>query len=205
MENKYVWGNEELNNRLTAIAYAKNENEMAKAIRECMKDICIEWWKDLSEEVKQAIRLVDFNHAVVCSLMFFSPESVMVDYYPIRTALDDMVEAHAALITSEYMYGAPIMPHDVNNRKYFWGTSENAIQATYYLNKTKKQLTEEVQNFARMYGIEDTKAIVKTAIERSSVINNHEKNKVKYVSELRKQYLHEMFAMLRKYDSTKGE
>ena len=205
MENKYVWGNEELNNHLTAIAYAKNENEMAKAIRECMKDICIEWWKDLSEEVKQAIRLVNFNHAVVCSLMFFSPESTMVDYYPIRTALDDMVEAHAALITSEYAYGTPIMPHDVNNRKYFWGTSENAIEAAYYLNKSKKQLTEEVQNFANMYGIEDTKAIIETAIERSSVINNHKKNKAKYVAELRKQYLHEMFAMLRKYDSTKGE
>ena len=206
MENKYVWGNEELNNRLTAIAYAKNENEMAKAIRECMKDICIEWWKDLSEETKQAIRLVDFNHAVICSLMFFSPESTMCDYYPIRIALDDMVEAHAALITGEYPYGGvPIMPHDVNNRKYFWGTSENAIQATYYLNKSKKQLTEEVQNVARMYGIEDTKVIVETAIEHSSVINNHKKNKAKYVAELRKQYLHEMFAMLKKYDSTKGE
>lgn len=204
MENKYVWGNEELNNQLTAIAYAKNENEMAKAIRECMKNICIEWWKDLSEETKQAIRLVDFNHAVICSLMFFSPENTMCDYYPIRIALDDMVEAHAALITGEYAYG-PIMPHDVNNRKYFWGTSENAIQATYYLNKCEKQLTEEVQNLARMYGIEDTKAIVETAIERSSVVNNHKKNKAKYVSELRKQYLHEMFAMLKKYDSTKGE
>ena len=205
METKYVWGNEELNNRLTAIAYAKNENEMAKAIRECMKDICIEWWKDLSEETKQAIRLVDFNHAVICSLMFFSPESVMVDYYPIRTALDDMVEAHAALITGEYAYGTPIMPHDVNNRKYFWGTSENAIEATYYLNKSKKQLTEEVQNFAKAYGIEDTKVIVKTAIERSSVINNHEKNKAKYVSELRKQYLHEMFTVLKQYDALEGE
>ena len=205
METKYVWGNEELNNRLTAIAYAKNENEMAKAIRECMKDICIEWWKDLSEETKQAIRLVNFNHAVICSLMFFSPESTMVDYYPIRTALDDMVEAHAALITGEYAYGTPIMPHDVNNRKYFWGTSENAIEATYYLNKSKKQLTEEVQNFANMYGIEDTKAIVETAIERSSVINNHKKNKAKYVYELRKEYLHEMFAMLRQYDALKGE
>ena len=137
--------------------------------------------------------------------MFFSPESVMVDYYPIRTALDDMVEAHAALITGEYAYGTPIMPHDVNNRKYFWGTSENAIEATYYLNKSKKQLTEEVQNFAKAYGIEDTKVIVKTAIERSSVINNHEKNKAKYVSELRKEYLHEIFAMLRQYDALKGE
>ena len=206
MENKYVWGNEELNNQLTAIAYAKNENEMAKAIRECLKNIAIEWWKDLSEETKQAIRLVNFNHAVICSLMFFSPESVMTDYYPIRAALDDMVEAHAALITGEYPYGGvPIMPHDVNNRKYFWGTSENAIQATYYLNKCKKQLTEEVQNIARSFGIEDTKAIVDAAIERSSVINNHKKNKAKYVSELRKEYLHEVFFMLKKYDSTKGE
>ena len=204
MENKYVWGNEELNNQLTAIAYAKNENEMAKAIRECMRNICIEWWKDLSEETKQAIRLVDFNHAVICSLRFFSPESTMCDYYPIRAALNDMVEAHAALITGEYACG-PIMPHDVNNRKYFWGTSENAIQATYYLNKSKKQLTEEVQNFAKAYGIEDTKAIVETAIERSSVINNQKKNKAKYVSELRKEYLHEMFAMLRQYDALKDE
>ena len=206
MENKYVWGNEELNNQLTAIAYAKNGNDMAKAIHECMKNITIEWWKDLSEETKQAIRLVNFNHAVICSLMFFSPENVMMDYYPIRNALNDMVEAHAALITGEYPYGGvPIMPHDVNNRKYFWGTSENAIQATYYLNKCEKQLAEEVQSFARMYGIEDTKAIVETAIERSSVINNHKKNKAKYVSELRKEYLYEMFAMLKKYDSTKGE
>ena len=53
MENKYVWGNEELNNQLTAIAYAKNENEMAKAIRECLKNIAIEWWKDLSEETNR--------------------------------------------------------------------------------------------------------------------------------------------------------
>lgn len=204
MENKYVWGNEELNNQLTAIAYAKNENEMAKAIRECLRNMSIEWWKDLSEETKQAIRLVDFNHAVICSLMFFSPESVMVDYYPIRTALDDMVEAHANLITEE-RYNAPVMPTDVNHRKYFWGTSECAIEATYYLNKTKKQLTEEVQNFANMYGIENTKSIVETAIERSSVINNHKKNKAKYVSELRKQYLHEMFAVLRQYDALKGE
>ena len=206
MENKYVWGNEELNNQLAAIAYAKNKNEMAKAIRECLKNICIEWWKNLSKETKQAIRLVDFNHAVICSLMFFSPESVMVDYYPIRAALDDMVEAHAALITGEYPYGGvPIMPHDVNNRKYFWGTSENAIQATYYLNKNKKQLTEEVQNFAKAYGIEDTKAIVETAIERSSIINDCKKNKAKYVSELRKEYLHEMFATLRQYDALEGE
>ena len=204
METKYVWGNEELNNQLTAIANSKNENEMAKAMRECLRNMSIEWWKDLSEEVKQAIRLVDFNHAVICSLMFFSPESTMVDYYPIRTALDDMVEAHANLITEE-RYNAPVMPADANYRKYFWGTSENAIQATYYLNKSKKQLTEEVQNFANMYGIEDTKAIVETAIERSSVIKNHKKNKAKYVSELRKQYLHEMFAMLKNYDALKGE
>lgn len=206
METKYVWGNEELNNQLTAIANSKNENEMAKAMRECLKSMSIEWWKDLSEETKQAIRLVDFNHAVICSLMFFSPESVMVDYYPIRTALDDMVEAHAALITGEYPYGGvPIMPRDANNYSYFWGTSKNAIEATYYLNKNKKQLTEEVQNFARAYGIEDTKAIVETAIERSSVIKSHKKNKAKYVSELRKQYLHEMFAMLKNYDALKGE
>ena len=204
METKYVWGNEELNNQLPAIANSKNENEMAKAIRECMRNICIEWWKDLSEEIKQAIRLVDFDHAVICSLMFFSPGSTMCDYYPIRAALDDMVESHAALITGEYACG-PIMPHDVNNRKYFWGTSENAIQATYYLNKSKKQLTEEVQNFARAYGIEDTKAIVETAIERSSVINNHKKNRAKYVSELRKEYLHEMFMVLKQYDALKGE
>ena len=206
MENKYVWGNEELNNQLTAIAYAKSENEMAKAIRECLKNIAIEWWKDLSEETKQAIRLVGFNHAVICSLMFFSPESVMCDYYPIRAALDDMVEAHAALITGEYPYGGvPIMPHDVNNRKYFWGTSEDAIQATYYLNKCKKQLTEEVQNIARSFGIEDTKAIVDAAIEHSSVVNNHKKNKAKYVSELRKEYLHEIFGVLKNYDALKGE
>ena len=206
METKYVWGNEELNNQLTAIANSKNENEMAKAMRECLKNMSIEWWKDLSEETKQAIRLVDFNHAVICSLMFFSPESTMVDYYPIRTALDDMVEAHASLITGEYPYGGvPIMPHDANNRMYFWGTSQNAIQATYYINKNKKQLTEEVQNFARAYGIEDTKAIVETAIEHSSVINNYKKIKAKYVSELRKEYLHEMFAMLKNYDALKGE
>ena len=206
METKYVWGNEELNNQLTAIAYAKNENEMEKAIRECLKKIAIEWWKDLSEETKQAIRLVDFNHAVICSLMFFSPESVMCDYYPIRAALNDMVEAHASLITGEYPYGGvPIMPHDVNNRKYFWGTSEDAIQATYYLNKCKKQLTEEVQNIARSFGIEDTKAIVDAAIERSSVVNNHKKNKAKYVSELRKGYLHEIFGVLKNYDTLKGE
>ena len=206
MENKYVWGNEELNNQLTAIAYAKNENEMAKAIRECLKNIAIEWWKDLSEETKQAIRLVDFNHAVICSLMFFSPESVMCDYYPIRAALNDMVEAHAALITGEYAHGGvPILPRDANNYYYFYGTSKDAIEATYYLNKCKKQLTEEVQNVARMYGIEDTKAIVETAIEYSSVINNHKKNKAKYVSELRKEYLHEVFTVLKTYDSTKGE
>ena len=206
MENKYVWGNEELNNQLVAIAYAKSGNEMAKAIRECLKNIAIEWWKDLSEETKQAIRLVDFNHAVICSLMFFSPESVMCDYYPIRVALNDMVEAHASLITGEYPYGGvPIMPHDVNNRKYFWGTSEDAIQATYYLNKCKKQLTEEVQNVARSFGIEDTKAIVDAAIERSSVVNNHKKNKAKYVSELRKGYLHEIFGVLKNYDTLKGE
>jgi len=206
MENKYVWGNEELNNQLTAIANAKNGNDMAKAIRECLKNISIEWWKDLSNETKQAIRLVDFNHAVICSLMFFSPKSVMCDYYPIRTALEDMVEAHAALITGEYPYGGvPIMPHDVNNRKYFWGTSEDAIQATYYLNKCEKQLIEEVQNVARMYGIEDTKAIVDTAIERSSVINNHKKNRAKYVSELRKEYLHEMFTVLKQYDALKED
>lgn len=206
MENKYVWGNEELNNQLTAIAYAKNENEMAKAMRECLKNMSIEWWKDLDEDEKQAIRLVRFNPAVVCSMMFFTPDRCMCDYYDIRRALEDMVEAHAALITGEYPYGGvPIMPHDVNNRKYFWGTSENAIQATYYLNKTKKQLTEEVQNVARMYGIEDTKAIVETAMERSSVINNHKKNKAKYISELRKEYLHEMFTVLKQYDALKGE
>lgn len=206
MENKYVWGNEELNNQLTAIAYAKNENEMAKAIRECLKNVCIEWWKDLPEETKQAIRLVNFNHAVVCSLMFFSPENVMEDYYPIRAALDDMVEAHANLITSEYpSCGVPIMPRDANNYYYFYGTSKEAIQATYYLNKCKKQLTEEVQNVARSFGIEDTKAIVEAAIERSSVVNNHKKNKAKYVSELRKEYLHEMFAVLKQYDALKGE
>lgn len=206
METKYVWGNEELNNQLTAIAYAKNGNEMAKAIRECLKNIAIEWWKDLSEETKQAIRLVDFNHAVICSLMFFSPENVMCDYYPIRAALNDMVEAHAALITGEYPYGGvPIMPHDVNNRYYFYGTSKDAIEATYYLNKCKKQLTEEVQNVARSFGIEDTKAIVDAAIERSSVVNNHKKNKAKYVSELRKEYLHEIFGVLKNYDALKGE
>ena len=206
MENRYVYGNEELNNQLNAIAHAKHIKEMANAIRECLKSIAIEWWKDLSEETKQAIRLVDFNHAVICSLMFFSPENVMRDYYPIRVALDDMVEVNASLITGEYPYnGMPIMPHDIDNRNYFWGTSENAIQATYYLNKCKKQLTEEVQNIARMYGIEDTESMVKTAIERSSVINGHKKNKAKYVYELRKEYLHEVFAMLKKYDSTKGE
>lgn len=207
MENKSVYVvNEKLNNQLNAIAHAKHQKEMANAIHEYMNNIAIEWWKHLSEETKQAIRLVGFNHSVICSLMFFSSESVMTDYYPIRTALDDMVEAQASLITGEYPYnGMPIMPHDVNNHKYFWGTSEFAIQATYYLNKCKKQLTEEVQNVARMYGIEDTESIVKTAIEHSSVINDHKKNKAKYVYELRKEYLHEVFAMLKKYDSTKGE
>lgn len=206
MANRYVYGNEELNNQLNAIAHAKHIKEMENAIRECLKNVAIEWWKDLSEETKQAIRLVDFNHAVICSLMFFSPENVMCDYYPIRAALDDMVEAQASLITDEYAYnGMPIMPHDVNNHKYFWGTSEYAIQATYYLNKCKKQLTEEVQNVARMYGIEDTESIVKNAIERSSVIDSHKKNKAKYVYELRKEYLREVFSMLKKYDSTKGE
>lgn len=204
METKYVWGNEELNNQLTAIAYAKNENEMAKAIRECLKNMSIEWWKSLEEDEKQAIRLVRFNPAVVCSMMFFTPDHVMTDYYDIRRALEDMVEAHANLITEE-RYNAPVMPADVNHRKYFWGTSECAIEATYYLNKTKKQLVEEVQNFANMYGIENTKSIVETAIERSSVVNNHKKNRAKYVSELRKQYLHEMFTVLKNYDALKGE
>lgn len=206
MENKYIWGNEELNNQLTAIANSKNENEMAKTMRECLKSISIEWWKSLEEDEKQAIRLVRFNPAVVCSMMFFSPDHTMIDYYDIRHALEDMVEAHASLITGEYPYSSvPIMPRDANNYSYFYGTSKDAIEATYYLNKCKKQLTEEVQNVARMYGIEDTKVIVETAIERSSVINNHKKNKAKYVSELRKQYLHEMFEVLKNYDSTKGE
>lgn len=204
MENKYVWGNEELNNQLTAIANSKNENEMAKTMRECLKNMSIEWWKDLEEDERQAIRLVRFNPAVVCSMMFFFPGHTMTDYYDIRHALEDMVEAHANLITEE-RFCAPVMPHDANNRKYFWGTSECAIEATYYLNKTKKQLTEEVQNVARSFGIEDTKTIVETAIERSSVINNHKKNRAKYVSELRKEYLHEMFTVLKQYDALKGE
>lgn len=206
MENKYVWGNEELNNQLTAIANSKNENEMAKTMRECLKSIAIEWWKDLEEDERQAIRLVRFNPAVVCSMMFFSPDHVMTDYYDIRHALEDMVEAHANLITGEYPNsGVPIMPRNENQYCYFYGTSKEAIEATYYLNKCKKQLTEEVQNVARMYGIEDTKVIVETAIERSSVINNHKKNKAKYVSELRKEYLHEMFTVLKQYDALKGE
>ena len=206
METKYVWGNEELNNQLTAIANSKSRNEMDKTMRECLKSIAIDWWKKLPEETKQAIRLVDFNHSVICSLMFFSPEHAMTDYYDIRHALNDMVEAHASLITGEYADGGvPIMPRDANNYYYFYGTSKEAIQATYYLNKCKKQLTEEVQNVAHMYGIEDAKAIVETAIEHSSVINNHKKNKAKYVSALRKEYLYEVFAMLKKYDSTKGE
>ena len=75
-------------------------------------------------------------------MMFFAPDHVMTDYYDIRRALEDMVEAHANLITEE-RYNAPVMPADVNHRKYFWGTSECAIEATYYLNKTKKQLAEE--------------------------------------------------------------
>ena len=206
MENKYVWGNEELNNQLTAIANSKSRNEMAKAMRECLKSISIEWWKSLEEDERQAIRLVHFNPAVVCSMMFFSPDHVMTDYYDIRHALNDMVEAHANLITGEYSDGGvPILPRDANNYYYFYGTSKDAIEATYYLNKCKKQLTEEVQNVARMYGIEDTKTIVETAIERSSVINNHKKNKAKYVSELRKEYLHEMFTVLKQYDALKGE
>lgn len=204
METKYVWGNEELNNQLTAIANSKNENEMAKAMRECLKNMSIEWWKNLEEDERQAIRLVRFNPAVVCSMMFFTPEHTMTDYYDIRRALEDMVEAHANLITEE-RYNAPVMPADVNHHKYFWGTSECAIEATYYLNKTKKQLAEEVQNFANMYGIENTKSIVENAIERSSVVNNHKKNRAKYVSELRKQYLHEMFMVLKQYDALKGE
>lgn len=204
METKYVWGNEELNNQLTAIAYAKNKNEMEAAMHNCLESISIEWWKSLEEDEKQAIRLVRFNPAVVCSMMFFTPDHVMTDYYDVRRALEDMVEAHANLIVEE-RYGAPVMPTDVYHGKYFWGTSECAIEATYYLNKTKKQLTEEVQNFANMYGIENTKSIVETAIERSSVVNNHKKNRAKYVSELRKQYLHEMFEVLKNYDSTKGE
>lgn len=205
MENKYVWGNEELNNQLTAIANSKNENEMAKTMRECLKSMAIEWWKDLEEDERQAIRLVRFNPAVVCSMMFFSPEHVMTDYYDIRRALEDMVDAHVALITGEYGHGVPIMPRDANNYKYFYGTSENAIEATYYLNKNKKQLTEEMQNVAHSFGIEDTKAIVEAAIERSSVINNHKKNRAKYVSELRKEYLHEIFTVLKQYDALKGE
>lgn len=204
METKYVWGNEELNNQLTAIANSKNENEMAKTIRECLKNMSIEWWKNLEEDERQAIRLVRFNPAVVCSMMFFTPSRCMCDYYDIRRALEDMVDAHVALITEE-RFCAPVMPTDVNHHKYFWGTSECAIEATYYLNKCKKQLTEEVQNVARMYGIEDTKAIVETAIKRSSVVNNHKKNRAKYVSELRKQYLHEMFTVLKQYDALKGE
>lgn len=204
MKTKYVWGNEELNNQLTAIANSKNRDEMAKAMRECLKNMGIEWWKNLEEEERQAIRLVRFNPAVVCSMMFFTPDRCMCDYYDIRRALEDMVEAHASLITEE-RYNTPVMPTDEKYHKYFYGTSENAIQATYYLNKCKKQLTEEVQNVARMYGIEDTKAIVETAIERSSVINNHKKNRAKYVSELRKEYLHEMFTVLKQYDALKGE
>lgn len=204
MENKYVWGNEELNNQLTAIAHAKNKNEMNAAMYNCLKSISIEWWNSLEEDEKQAIRLVRFNPAVVCSMMFFSPDHVMTNYYDIRHALEDMVEAHANLIVEE-RYNAPVMPTDAYHGKYFWGTSECAIEATYYLNKTKKQLTEEVQNFANMYGIENTKSILETAIERSSVVKNHEKNRAKYISELRKQYLHEMFEVLKNYDSTKGE
>lgn len=206
MENKYVWGNEELNNQLTAIANSKNENEMAKTMRECLKNMSIEWWKDLEEDERQAIRLVRFNPAVVCSMMFFSPGHTMTDYYDIRHALEDMVEAHANLITGEYPNsGVPIMPRNENQYCYFYGTSKEAIEATYYLNKCKKQLTEEVQNVARSFGIEDTKSIVETAIERSSVINNHKKNRAKYVSELRKEYLHEMFTVLKQYDALKGE
>ena len=204
MEAKYVWGNEELNNQLTAIANSKNKNEMDAAMHNCLESMSIEWWNSLEENEKQAIRLVRFNPAVVCSMMFFSPEHVMTNYYDVRRALEDMVEAHANLIVEE-RYNAPVMPTDTKYGKYFWGTSESAIEATYYLNKTKKQLTEEVQNFANMYGIENTKSIVETAIMRSSVINNHEKNRAKYISELRKQYLHEMFEILKNYDSTKGE
>ena len=117
-----------------------------------------------------------------------------------------MVEAHANLITGEYPNsGVPIMPRNENQYCYFYGTSKEAIEATYYLNKCKKQLTEEVQNVARSFGIEDTKSIVETAIEHSSVINNHKKNRAKYVSELRKEYLHEMFTVLKNYDALKGE
>lgn len=204
METKYVWGNEELNSQLTAIANSKNKNEMDTAMHNCLESMSIEWWNSLGEDEKQAIRLVRFNPAVVCSMMFFSPDHVMTNYYDVRRALEDMVDAHVNLITEERFF-APVMPHDANNRKYFWGTSECAIEATYYLNKCKKQLTEEVQNFANMYGIENTKSIVETAIVRSSVINNHEKNRAKYISRLRKQYLHEMFEVLKNYDASKGE
>lgn len=207
METKYVWGDEEMNSQLMAIANAKNENEMETAIRGYMKDICAIWWEGLPEETKQAIRLVNFNHAVICSLMFFSPENFMISYYhPIRSALNDMVEAHANLITKEYPYDhCPIMPQDEKHHKYFRGTSEHAVEAAYYLNRTKKQLTEEMQGFARMYGIDDTRNVINTAIKKSSIIQNHKKNKAKFISELRKQYLNEMFTFLREYDENKGE
>lgn len=204
METKYVWGNEELNNQLTAIANSKSVHEMNAAMHNCLKSMSIEWWDSLGEDEKQAIRLVHFNPAVVCSMMFFSPDHVMTNYYDVRHALEDMVEAHANLIVEE-RFGAPVMPTTTKQGKYFWGVSECAIEATYYLNKSKKQLTEEVQNFANMYGIENANSIVETAIERSSVIKNHEKNRMKYISELRKRYLHEMFEVLKNYDSAKGE
>lgn len=206
MTTTYCYSDKTANAMLTAIATSDANDTLYRNIKDYLYYTGKQWWENLSTEAKEAIRLLDFDSAVVSTMMFFSKKGdYFDDYLVIREAISDLVNTIADEVMPTLSHGYVKMPTDASNRVRYNFEMKEAVLATCLARKTERDLSDDLDRVFNLYDVQphDRKFAKAVIITDSGVVKNHYKNRNEAIKTIRKECLSELMDYLR--GLSKGE
>lgn len=179
---------------ISTIRSASDIDAFRSIIRSYLNNSAMEWWRNLQENERQAIVLLNFNPSVVTTMVFFNGyDWGFGGSY--SDVLDAILEKADMLIDKE----EELRDWDYNFRTII-SCARAQAQAEQEA-RAKAAVIAQEMNLAAGYNTLET-----LLVENSGTVRNNKKYKMDYAKDMRKAFLEDALNYLRKnYNKEKGE
>ena len=170
-----------------AIREAKDSVSFNKIINQFLQDAAMNWWHGLEENQRQAIILLDFNRAVVTTMVFFSEHDwgFCGSYTDVLTLILEKAEE---LARSEHEQAG--WHYDMDSLTQYVKLQFEAEQAA------RSKAAAIASELCMETGISTLENLL---VSNSGIVRCRRKSKLEHVKEMRKELLHDVLNYLEKH------
>lgn len=173
----------EYQNFLAAARSASNAHTFCSALRDYLNESALQWWRNLQDNERQAIILLNFNPAIVTTMAFFGRDWGFSNSY---TEIMEAILEKAELLANE---------KELDGWNFYLRTLADYARAQAQAEQEARAKAAAISRELSMStGISTLETLL---VEHSGDVRNHKKWKTDYAKALRKDFLTEALSYLR--------